>query len=120
MSAMTSKNSSRRTHQFEADRTLKVFVQRRMNRRIVFLVRLKQKMTDKVFVDFFVAQLALSLHSFFVVLQDDVVVQVAADVEVPLEVNLAVRILRKDSFFVSELFVNKFCDVRSVQLDRKL
>ena len=99
-------------------------------------------MTNEVFVDFFVGKLTFPLDSFFavfetanviiseinivvvdvvvIIFQNNIVVQVAADVEVPLEVNFAVRVLRDDLFLVSKFFVNKFCNFRSIMLDRQL
>jgi hypothetical protein len=144
MSTMTSKDSSRQTHKLKADRTFKIFFQRRLNRRFFDLVGFQQ-MTNKVLVDFFVGKLTFPLDSFFavfesanviifeinivvvvfeidivvvvIIFQNNIVVQVAADVEVPLEVNFAVRVLRDDLFLVSKFFVNKFCNFWSVMLD---
>ncbi len=110
MSTVTSKNSSRQTHKLKADRAFKIFFQRRLNRRFFHLVGLEQ-MTDEVFVDFFVVKLTFPLDFFYAIFENNIVVQVSADVEVPLEVNFAVRILRDDLFLVSKFFIYKSCNV---------
>ena len=118
VTSMTSKNLSRLEHVLEADGALVVVV--------LVVVRevdlgpdvrscssvILDELANEGIVNAFVLHLRLPLPLLFGTPDATVVVvvKVAADIKVPLEVDFAIGIVRKNILFVfSKFFVNQFC-----------